>query len=275
MDATRATAWRRAHAPALPEMISFVVPAYNEERLLGRTLTAIHAAVRPLDHRYELIVVDDGSTDATGAIAEAHRARVIRVKFRQIARTRNAGARAAAGDTLIFVDADTIVSSAAIKATLEALSDGAIGGGANVDFDGRLAVWAWVLLPVLRGVLRAGRLAAGCYVFCTRAAFEAVGGFDETLYAAEEIAFSRALRKHGRVVIVKEAVITSGRKLRVRSGLEVVRLGGQLARHGTALVRSRDRLSLWYGDRRDDVTDDLDNLAARFVACTIPHEEWT
>jgi glycosyltransferase involved in cell wall biosynthesis len=234
-------------------MISFVVPAYNEERLVGRTLEALHDAARAVAEPYELIVVDDGSVDETAAIADANGARVVRVQFRHIARTRNAGAHAAVGDPLIFVDADTIVPAATVRATIEALRQGAVGGGATVHVDGRLPFWAWLLLPVVRGILRAGRLAAGCYVFCSREAFDAVGGFDEQLYAAEEIAFSRTLRRKGRVVILRESVTTSGRKLRAHSGWEVLRLTAALMRQGTALVRSRDRLSIWYGDRHDDV----------------------
>jgi glycosyltransferase involved in cell wall biosynthesis len=256
-------------------MISFVVPAHNEERLLGRTLAAIHAATRPLTDSCELVVVDDASTDETAVIASAHGARVVRVEYRQIARTRNAGARAATGRTLIFVDADTVVTTATIRASLDALGAGAAGGGADVDFDGDLAPWARVTLPVLRAVLRTGRLAAGCYMFCTRQAFDRVGGFDERLYAAEEIAFSRALRRQGRVVIVKEPVFTSGRKLRLDSGRDVVRLCRRLVRHGPALVRSREHLALWYGTRREDAFDELDDLAARFVAGTLPKAEWT
>jgi glycosyltransferase involved in cell wall biosynthesis len=234
-------------------MISFVVPAYNEERLVGRTLEALHDAARATAEPYELVVVDDGSVDETAAIADANGARVVRVQFRHIARTRNAGAQAAVGDTLIFVDADTIVPAATVRATIEALRQGAVGGGATVYVDGHLPLWAWLLLPVFRGILRAGRLAAGCYVFCSRAAFDAVGGFDEQLYAAEEIAFSRSLRQMGRVVILRESVTTSGRKLRAHSGWEVLRLTAALMRQGTALIRSRDHLSIWYGDRHDDV----------------------
>jgi len=78
-------------------VISFVVPAYNEERLLGRTLAALHAAGRELARTYELVVVDDASTDQTAAIADAAGARVVRGAWRQIARVRNAGARASTG----------------------------------------------------------------------------------------------------------------------------------------------------------------------------------
>lgn len=233
-------------------MISFIVPAYNEERLLGRTLAAIHTAAREVGEPYELIVADDASTDATAEIARGHGARGVEVRFRQIARTRNAGARAATGDTLIFVDADTIVPAGTLRAATEALRRGAAGGGATVDFDGRLPLYASLLIPLILIAMRGTRLAAGCYVYCSRAAFEATGGFDERLFAAEEIAFSRALLRQGPVVILRETVLTSGRKLRAHSGWELLRLCGNLVRRGTALVRSRDCLSLWYGERRDD-----------------------
>ena len=201
---------------------------------------------------YELIVVDDASTDGTVAIAKSHGARVVPVRFRQIARARNAGAHAATGGTLIFVDADTIVFAATVRATIEALRSGAAGGGATVEFDGRLPLWVRLVLPLFSFILRVGHLAAGCYVFCSRDAFEAIGGFDERLYAAEEIAFSRTLRRQGAVIILRESVLTSGRKLRSHSGWEVLRLIGAVAGRGTSVVRSRKRLSIWYGDRRDD-----------------------
>src|SRR5437867_3710963 len=89
--------------------ISIIVPAYNEEALLGATLRALDEARRTLAEPSEIIVVDDGSSDRTGDIAAAGGARVVRVQLRQIAGARNAGARAARGDLLVFVDADTIV----------------------------------------------------------------------------------------------------------------------------------------------------------------------
>ena len=235
-----------------PVTISFIVPAHDEERLLPQTLGAIHSAVRPLGEPYEIIVVDDASTDRTADVAAAHGARVVSVNFRQIARTRNAGAAAASGRTLIFVDADTTVQQATVAATLAALRHGAAGGGATVHFDGVLPLWARGFLPVLRVTLRAARLAAGCYLFCSREAFDSAGGFDERLYAAEEIFFSRALRRVGRVVTLDERVTTSGRKLRTHSAWDLVRLCAATLRSGTAALRDRDALSLWYGERRHD-----------------------
>jgi glycosyltransferase involved in cell wall biosynthesis len=233
-------------------MISFVVPAYNEERLIGRTLAAIHSAASDLALTYEVIVVDDGSTDETAAVARANDARVVTVGFRQISRTRNAGARAAAGDTFIFVDADTIVSPATVRASLEALAKGAVGGGAAVEFDGGLPLWATLMASAIAGFMRVTRLAAGCFVFCTRAAFDASGGFPEHIYAGEELFFSRALSRQGTFIILRESVITSARKVRTHDWREMLRLSGGFMRRGTGMLRNRERLALWYDGRRDD-----------------------
>src|SRR5437667_23517 len=98
----------------LRQRISFIVPAYNEERLLGATLDALHAAGRAAGEPYELIVVDDASTDRTALIARGHGALLVRVAHRQIAATRNAGARCANGDMDICVDADRCGKQAAV-----------------------------------------------------------------------------------------------------------------------------------------------------------------
>src|SRR5260221_13233142 len=88
--------------PATAVTISFVVPAHNEEALIGRALEAINASARAVGEPFEIIVVDDASTDRTADIARDGGAHVISVGYRQIARTRNAGAQAARGDILIF-----------------------------------------------------------------------------------------------------------------------------------------------------------------------------
>jgi GT2 family glycosyltransferase len=176
----------------------------------------------------------------------------VTVGFRQISRTRNAGARAATGDTFIFVDADTIVSVVTVRASIEALARGAAGGGAALEFEGRVPLWASLVMVIVAASMRATRLVAGCYMFCSRAAFDASGGFSEHLYAAEELAFSRALSRHGRVVTLRESVITSSRKVRTHGWREMLRLGGGVLRHGTGILRRREDLALWYDGRRDD-----------------------
>jgi glycosyltransferase involved in cell wall biosynthesis len=111
-------------------MISFILPAHNEASLIGSTLQTLHTAAAELGVPFETIVVDDASTDGTGAIAEGAGARVLRVEYRHIAATRNAGAGAAFGERLFFIDADTHVDATVVRAAWNALETGAVGGGA-------------------------------------------------------------------------------------------------------------------------------------------------
>jgi glycosyltransferase involved in cell wall biosynthesis len=237
-------------------MISFIVPAYNEERLLGATLDALRAAALATGEPYELIVADDASTDRTAAIAAQHGAIAVSVAHRQIAATRNSGARKANGDWLIFVDADTLVSEAVVRSAVEALRSGAVGGGAAVEFDGTVPLYARLLLPVLVRSFRWAGLAAGCFLFCTRHAFAAVGGFDEAFYGAEELVMSRALKRQGRFVVLRQAVITSGRKLRTHSVREMLAILARLALRGPGAVKQRQGMDLWYAERREDPQQD-------------------
>jgi glycosyltransferase involved in cell wall biosynthesis len=232
--------------------ISFIIPAYNEERLLGCTLDAIDQAASALDETIEVIVADDASTDRTAAIALEHGAHLVSVKCRQISATRNAGAKAANGEMLVFVDADTIVTAAAVRGAIAAMRGGAVGGGCAVRFDGRLPFYGRVVAVVAVHLYRAIRLASPCFLFCTRDAFRMAGGFDETLFAAEEIAMSQALRRQGRFVILREAVTTSGRKLRAYSGREFLGTLLRLTLAGRKSVRRREDLDVWYGERRAD-----------------------
>src|SRR5436190_22733605 len=93
-------------------MISFIVPAYNEEHELSDTLAAIREAASGATRPYEIIVVDDASTDATPEIASGAGAKVIPINRRQIAAARNAGARGVQGEYLFFIDADTWINLA-------------------------------------------------------------------------------------------------------------------------------------------------------------------
>ena len=233
-------------------MLSIVVPAHDEEACLPACLEALRTAAASLPVEVELVVCDDASTDRTAELAREGGARVVSIDRRQIAAARNAGARAATGERLLFVDADTLVPPAVLRAAWDALEAGAVGGGAGIEFDDPVPRSARFFLRLIEATMRRARWAAGCFVFCERAAFEAVGGFDETLYASEEIALSRALKRRGRFVVLRERVLTSGRKLRthtVRAHLgQVLRI----ALRGPKSLQRREGLDLWYADDRSD-----------------------
>ena len=225
-------------------LLSIIVPAHNEEALIAETLRAINAAARETGVAIELIVVDDGSTDRTAEIATANGARVVAVQVRQIAAARNAGARAARGGLLLFVDADTLISAAALRGAMAALQTGAAGGGAMPVFADGTPGWAVRTMTVTVWILRTANWAAGCFLFARRDAFERAGGFDERYFASEEIHLSRALKRVGRFVIIREKIVTSGRKAHTYSARHALWLAIRMLRPG-ALTR-RDRLDFWY-----------------------------
>src|SRR4051794_9072277 len=194
-------------------MLSFIIPAHNEELWIAKCLGSICTAMIKIAEPYEVIVVDDASTDSTHQIAQQIGARTLRVELRNIAAVRNAGARVANGEVFFFVDADTEVNERAVRAALSALRAGAAGGGCAPEFNGRIQWWARIIIWFALKVARLVRLVGGCFQFCTREAYSATGGFDETFYAGEDMAFCQALKKVGRFVVPGPTVVTSARKL--------------------------------------------------------------
>lgn len=252
---TAVPAWRQAEvhlADVGAASWSFIVPAWNEEALLGETLDAIHRAGPAAGIDYEIIVADDASTDATPDIATRHGAVVVTCHHRQIAATRNTGAAAATGDVLVFVDADTRVTEGAVRGVVTALEDGAVYGGADVTWDGHIPLWSKCLLRMTLRLYRLRGLASGAFLFCTREAFEAAGRFDETVFAAEEYLLSLALKRQGPHAWIPTPVITSGRKLRSHSARELLGETARLFLRGKKGLADRSHLRLWYEPRRPD-----------------------
>ncbi len=229
--------------------ISVIVPAFNEEKLLATTLACIREATRGLD--VELIVCDNNSTDRTAEIAAQAGARVVFEPVNQISRARNTGAAAAGGDWLVFVDADSFPDRALFAEMAEAIAGGrCVGGGATVHFDeaDRLSHAA---VAIWNAISRGMRWAAGSFVFCEAAAFRALGGFSTELYASEEIDFSRRLKRRGRLTILhRHPLRTSGRKVRLYSKMEYLKLLARIVLSGGRTLRNREECFAWYDGRR-------------------------
>ena len=232
-------------------MISFIVPAHNEEFELSSTLAAIHTATSSGAERYEIIVVDDASTDATPEIAVQAGAKVIRINRRQIAAARNAGGRAAQGEYFFFIDADTRINDAHVTGAIAAMEAGYAGGSARVNMDGLIPIWGRMLLLGFSSVYFGLNLGAGAFLFTTRHKFNIVGGFDEQYFAGEEVYFSLELKKLGRFKLLREPVVTSGRKLRMYPAKHFLRKFFGVIVRGPRGVRSRAKLSLWYDGKRE------------------------
>jgi glycosyltransferase involved in cell wall biosynthesis len=230
-------------------VLSFVVPAYNDEFELPGTLEAIHSAAR--DHDYEIIVADDGSTDGTATVARDARAKLISINRRQIAAARNAGGRAAIGDVLFFVDADTQINYRHVAGAIAALEAGYSGGSSRVAIGGAVPTWSRVFLKIFCTIYFGFKLGAGAFLFTTKKNFETAGGFDENLFVGEEVYFSLALRKLGRFRILREPIVTSGRKLRIYSAREILMNSFYAITHGTRAARTREGLEIWYEGKRE------------------------
>ena len=115
-------------------------------------------------------------------------------------------------------------------------------------FVGAMPLWARLLHPLALALCRPLKLAGGCFLFCTREAFCAVGGFSERLYWSEEFAFIKALKSHGQFVVPKQTVATSARKLQLIPAWEVpVVLFRWRFRH-----HQREALDLYYGQRSQE-----------------------
>jgi len=228
------------------DTISFVVPAHNESELIERTLSHIHSAAKALDRPYEIVVVDDDSSDDTASIAQRCGARVVPVCLRRISAVRNAGAKAARGGTLVFVDADTMLPMQTLSTAMDSLAYGTIGGGAAVRFDSTVPWWASAIGWLWNFLSPRKQWAAGCFIFVTRDAFESVDGFDEAYYVGEELVLSQALKSVGLFTILKTPVITSGRTTITHGWWATTRVFMLLLWRGHKGMTRPDGLSYWY-----------------------------
>ena len=239
--------------------ISVIVPAFNEEKLFGASLTEINAAANAFTARgweYELCVCDNNSTDKTAEIASKYGAKVIFEPVNQIARARNTGASIATGDWFVFVDADTHPSEKLFADVAAQISAGKVlAGGVTMRLDEKLFV-AGLVTHFWNYSSRLARLMAGSFIFVEAAAFRQVGGFSHEFYAAEELDLSIRLKKLARatgrkvVILHRHPILTSARKMRLYSGRE---LGGFFLRsifQHRKTVRDREAAFMWYDGRR-------------------------
>ena len=188
--------------------ISVIVPALDEARTLPSTLARLnHPAFT------EVIVVDGGSQDGTLAAAAlaAPTARILTAPAGR-ARQMNVGAIAAKGHVLLFLHADTLLPPTAAEDILDTMADTRIAGG---RFDARLVPdrgLLWVVGRLMSWRSRLTGIATGDQaIFVRRKIFEALGGFPD-IPIMEDVAFSRRLKRAGRVAALRSCVATSGRR---------------------------------------------------------------
>ena len=188
----------------MPSPVSVIIPALNEEHRIASAIDSSFAAGAA-----EVIVADGGSSDATIAIAREHGARVVdgeRMRSRQM----NRGANEATHDHLIFLHADTRLPARGAELVFEALREN-VFGGFRVAF----------IEPAMK--LRVAAAMINARTFFTRApwgdqaqfirrdAFVKSGGFRE-IPLMEDYELAARMKRIGRTIILREHVITSGRR---------------------------------------------------------------
>jgi len=228
---------------------SIIIPAYNEAALLADTLASAKNAQSCLPNcTGEIIVVDNNSTDQTGQIAKSFGVKVVFEPVNQISRARNCGAKAASGRYLIFLDADTLLSAQLLSEAIKLLDTGKIvGGGTVLDCSNAEPMKIRRLVQLWNFISRFRKLAAGSFLFCRRQAWEELGGFDESVYVAEELIFSKRLKKWAKkhkmtFCILDIGVKTSFRKFYHFNYLTIV---SSLA-FGLFVKKNKDKCRLWY-----------------------------
>ena len=177
---------------------SVIVPAYNEERYLPKSLGAVNKAAAFLGEPVEVIVADNLSTDRTRDVAREFGAKVVPVSIKCISAVRNGGAAEAQGKYLVFVDADNCISEDLLVQIKQVMDSGKyIGGGlvsARYDRDA-------LGIRLTHGLVKLGVAFTGVsmFLFYTSAeAFRTIGGYDEKLLATEDHEFAMRLRKLGK-----------------------------------------------------------------------------
>jgi len=239
--------------------ISVILPAYNEEKLIDTALKAVGLALGAFSAagwQTEVIVCDNASTDATAVIARRAGARVVHEPINQISRARNRGAAAANGDWLIFVDADSFPTRVLFERVREMIESGnVIGGGALVTLAGGGGI-PWLMAQFWNVLSYTARWMAGSFIFCETSVFQDLGGFDQTLFASEEIDFSRRLKRRAHLdgrrirIIGRPRLHTSGRKVHLYSYGEYARLLWHTVRTRGGCLRRRESCAIWYDGRR-------------------------
>jgi glycosyltransferase involved in cell wall biosynthesis len=195
---------------------SVIIPTLREEAGIGVLLRALQA--QDYEEQTEIIVVDGGSEDDTQAVVKSFDGVCLLQSERGVSRQRNAGADAATGKLVVFMDADNVPPPDFLRRI--AASYGRLPFAVACPWfvardDGSLVRFIYLVFNLLfflgQGWLRTG---SGVCLIAPRAVWESCGGFDETLHLGEDIRFIRQAARHGMHRHLLIPLPTSGRRFR-------------------------------------------------------------
>ena len=242
------------NTPASASGISIVIPAFNEEKTLPKTVPHIDLARQRFAQEFqlhsELIVVNNASTDRTVETAQKLGAKVVPHEIRNISSVRNEGIRQAAFNIVVTIDADTFLPPDALVHIWSSMEKGkTVGGCLRLGLKTEKAHLR-IIVHVLEALsARLTGISVGVYFFSKEAAI-AVGGFPESHLNAEDLVFAWTLRAHGKKMGMKflnlrsVTALTMDRKHGSVSQMVRALLIGLKAVLGMRL--SEKDLSIWY-----------------------------
>jgi glycosyltransferase involved in cell wall biosynthesis len=217
--------------------LSFVVPARNEEALIGAALEAIVASVSHAcgtdgcsiwlpDTPFEVVVADDGSEDGTAAVVrtfvDAAGVRLVSCHGRTCAAARNVGAAASTGRVLCFVDADTLIPVHAVERIMRLHEQEGkclvLYRLASIERGIRAWLW-WTFWGLARHVPLARAKSMPALMSCDRAHFDRYGPFKESYVIAEEWPVTGAAYRYHRERFLYDrelTALTSSRRMELQ-----------------------------------------------------------
>ncbi len=207
--------WFERSAKKLPA-ISVIIPAHNEEDYIGATLDALNRQDYPT---CEIVVVANGCADRTVEVAREKCQRVVALNEKGLGISRNTGARAATGDLLVFLDADTILEPHALRTIAEQFTERDAGGTLKGQPDSNRFAYRliyWLKNFIHRFVVRNG---SSGVIICWKKQFDSVGGFDERLELRENSELVRRLKRFGGYKYIGTTAATTSMRRYDRRGV--------------------------------------------------------
>ena len=214
-------------------LLSFVVPAYNEEAYLGACLESILQQTRGLEHLTEIIVVNNASTDRTRDIALSYpRVQLVDELRKGLPYARQAGFLASTGTLIANVDADSRLSPGWVDKVLTIFREYEGRQPALVSLSGPLFYYdltprqqrlvhvfyliAWLTYATNKYILRVGSMVQGGNFVLSRSALEAIGGYDTSItFYGEDTDIARRLNSIGKVLFTFDLkMLSSARRLK-------------------------------------------------------------
>ncbi len=212
---------RKEPGKKLP-MISIIIPAHNEAAYISQTLETLKCQRYP---KFETIVIANGCTDNTADVARNCCTVLIDDPQKGLSRARNNGARAAKGELLIFLDADTMLKPDALRIIARKFTERHAAGTIKGVPDSPR--WIYHILYFFKNRMHRLRIHKGSVgiILCWKEHFDAVGGFDEAMHVMENSELIERLCKHGRYCFIGSTpAITSMRRYERRGPLQTAAL---------------------------------------------------